>query len=292
MFVLRQALLPSRSLRRASRGGNIEKGRTGVHVERSQVISREYAAYESAERKRALHRVLARSLVDQLRKAGHTGRDLLSLTNHLVQAISDEDFAPVGTSAGPTPSAPLSHNRVAGAGSANVGTVVLRPAELADRELLETWAAEPLVQRSLALWTLREVLGSLGGGDEAGRMAFIGCEAKSQTPFGLFVLSHVDSEVGQAELTKLVGGPEFRGRGLAALATRRLLEYGFEEVGLNRIYLRTLGGNLKNIRLNERLGFRFEGVLVQAHRGDQGLCDVILMGLLRDWFDSPARSNP
>ena len=169
--------------------------------------------------------------------------------------------------------------------TAATSSVSLRPLEPADRALLRRWAEEPLVSRSLAVCTLREILGSPDGSAQGRRMAFIGHDPSTDAPFGLFCLSSIDAEVGQAELTKLVGEPEFRGKGLATAATRLLLEHGFGEMDLNRVYLRTLGGNLKNIRLNERLGFRFEGVLLEAHQDESGLRDVVLMGLLREWFE-------
>ena len=82
----------------------------------------------------------------------------------------------------------------------------------------------------------------------------------------------------------MIGEPGFRGKGVDREATQLILTYGFEHLGLNRIYLRTLGGSLKNIRLNERLGFRFEGVQQEAVLFNGRPADVILMSMLRDEF--------
>lgn len=102
-------------------------------------------------------------------------------------------------------------------------------------------------------------------------------------------LHDVDPSIGQAELGKMVGEPAFRGRGIAEEATRMLVDYGFNILGLNRICLHTLGGNIKNIRLNERMGFRFEGVLRQAAILAGRPTDVILMAMLQSEYQTPSR---
>jgi len=72
-----------------------------------------------------------------------------------------------------------------------------------------------------------------------------------------------------------------RSRRSASNATKVVIDYGFEVLGLNRIYLYTLDGNMKNIRLNQSLGFKFEGLLQQAVQIDGRLRDVAIMALLK-----------
>ena len=114
------------------------------------------------------------------------------------------------------------------------------------------------------------------------RVVFMICDDATRQPFGLVALSHIDRVAGQAELGKVIGEPSWRGKGIAAKATAAIVDYGFETLGLNRIYLRTLGGNLKNIKLNERMGFRFEGVLKEAAVADGRVADIVLMAMLRN----------
>ncbi|HWS54764.1 MAG TPA: GNAT family N-acetyltransferase [Pyrinomonadaceae bacterium] len=47
------------------------------------------------------------------------------------------------------------------------------------------------------------------------------------------------------------------GRGLATEASRACLRYGFEELGLERIYALTMPGNLRSRRVLERVGMKF-----------------------------------
>lgn len=47
------------------------------------------------------------------------------------------------------------------------------------------------------------------------------------------------------------------GRGLATEASRACLRYGFEELGLERVYALTMPGNLRSRRVLERVGMKF-----------------------------------
>ena len=52
----------------------------------------------------------------------------------------------------------------------------------------------------------------------------------------------------------------FRGRGLASAATRLLSDFGFEELGLDRIEVNAAVANAASRRVAERAGFELEGV--------------------------------
>jgi diamine N-acetyltransferase len=111
---------------------------------------------------------------------------------------------------------------------------------------------------------------------------FVLCKDSTREPIGLVGLTHIDREVGQAELFKVIGSPGERGKGYAKRATKALLDYGFNVLRLNRVYLLTTDGNMKNICLNQDLGFEFEGLLRQAVSIDGKLHDLIVMALLRE----------
>ncbi|HEX4946435.1 MAG TPA: GNAT family N-acetyltransferase [Blastocatellia bacterium] len=52
--------------------------------------------------------------------------------------------------------------------------------------------------------------------------------------------------------------PEFWGQGLAVEATRAILRFGFEEIGLERIYAGTDPPNTASVRVMEKAGMRFD----------------------------------
>jgi diamine N-acetyltransferase len=86
----------------------------------------------------------------------------------------------------------------------------------------------------------------------------------------------------KAELRKLVGHPLARGKGLGLAATRLWIRYGRDGLALKKIYLNTLDTNIRNIRLNEELGFKIEGILRNELFIDGTYRDVLRMSL---WLD-------
>jgi len=83
----------------------------------------------------------------------------------------------------------------------------------------------------------------------------------------------------RAELRKLIGDPACRGKGLAEEATRLWVQYGISGLGLRKIYVSTLQTQIANIKLNENIGFKVEGLLRNEVLIDGERHDVLRMGL-------------
>lgn len=99
------------------------------------------------------------------------------------------------------------------------------------------------------------------------------------TPVGATAFLHIDYEHRKAEMRKLIGDPAMRGQGLGKAATRMWLAFGFRTLGLHKIYINTLNTNLRNVRLNEALGFRLEGILHDEVYLDGRYHDVLRMAV-------------
>jgi RimJ/RimL family protein N-acetyltransferase len=78
-----------------------------------------------------------------------------------------------------------------------------------------------------------------------------------------------------------------RGRGLGREATRLVLAWGFDVLGLHRIQLEVLATNTRAIGCYVACGFRQEGVRREAQLYPDGWKDFILMGLLQSEYISP-----
>ena len=72
------------------------------------------------------------------------------------------------------------------------------------------------------------------------------------------------------------------GFGFATEATRAMIDFGFRELSLARIYAQVLAGNHASMRVLDKLGMVNEGVKRQHVRKGNTLVDVVLYGLLRD----------
>lgn len=77
--------------------------------------------------------------------------------------------------------------------------------------------------------------------------------------------------------------------GLATEACRAMVDFGFGELGLARIYAQVLAGNQASVHVLEKLGMAHEGIKRQHVRKGPRLLDVWLYGLLREeWAASSA----
>jgi RimJ/RimL family protein N-acetyltransferase len=94
-------------------------------------------------------------------------------------------------------------------------------------------------------------------------------------------VAYLDYDAGQrrAELRKVIGDPEMRGRGLGREASELWVGYGLGALGLHKIYLNTLATHIRNIKINEEIGFRVEGILRNEVVIDGEHRDVLRMGL-------------
>jgi RimJ/RimL family protein N-acetyltransferase len=75
-------------------------------------------------------------------------------------------------------------------------------------------------------------------------------------------------------------GPRGRGRGLGTEATRLIVGYGFEYLGLHRISLEVYAFNPRARRAYEKAGFRPEGVLRASLRYNGEWIDATVMSVL------------
>ena len=89
----------------------------------------------------------------------------------------------------------------------------------------------------------------------------------------------------RAELGYWLGADEW-GCGFATEAAGGMIDFGFRELGLARIYAQVLDGNSASCHVLDKLGMLSEGLRRRHIRKGRKLCDVQMFGLLRDeWRD-------
>lgn len=93
-----------------------------------------------------------------------------------------------------------------------------------------------------------------------------------------------DYRVHMAEVGIMIGEKEEWGKGYGSEVMRLLLDFGFNTLNLNRIWLRVYADNPRAIRAYEKAGFQHEGRQRQAQFADGAYVDVVVMGALRsEW---------
>jgi RimJ/RimL family protein N-acetyltransferase len=101
---------------------------------------------------------------------------------------------------------------------------------------------------------------------------------------GCIGLRDIDSTHLQAELGYWIGVP-YWGQGFATEAARAVVDYGFDALGLNRIYAHHMRRNPPSGRVLERIGMRWEGVLRERVLKWGRFEDVVIYAVLRS--DAP-----
>ena len=82
------------------------------------------------------------------------------------------------------------------------------------------------------------------------------------------------------------------GKGIITNCCRKILNYAFETLYLNRIEIKAATKNYKSQAIPERLGFVREGILRQGELVDQTFVDLFLYSFLRsDWTQKMDVSN-
>jgi RimJ/RimL family protein N-acetyltransferase len=101
-------------------------------------------------------------------------------------------------------------------------------------------------------------------------------------------LRDIDPEHMQAELGFWIGR-EWWGQGYAGEAAAAVVRFGFEELGLNRIYAHHMTRNPAAGQVLRRIGMRREGLLRERVRKWGVYEDVVLYAMLREDVEAGTR---
>ncbi len=104
---------------------------------------------------------------------------------------------------------------------------------------------------------------------------------------GLIGLRDINREQASAEFAIMVGAASARGRGVGTEATRQLLRAAFAGLGLRRVNLDAIGGNLAGLRAYARAGFAEVGRLREADLTLSTPQDTVLMSASADTWADP-----
>ena len=85
-------------------------------------------------------------------------------------------------------------------------------------------------------------------------------ERESGRMIGTCGFTKIDTANNSAEIGYVLN-PDFHRRGYGSEAVKRILEFGFEELGLNRIEARFMQGNEASLALMKSVGMTFEGYM-------------------------------
>lgn len=126
--------------------------------------------------------------------------------------------------------------------------------------------------------------------DQTDRLDLAIVDKASGAVVGEVVLNQWDEDNQSCRFRILIGSAG-QNRGLGTEATRLIVGYGIEQLGLHRIGLGVYGFNPRARRAYEKAGFKQEGVLRDALLWDGEWVDEIAMSVLaQDWV--PSEGDP
>ncbi len=103
--------------------------------------------------------------------------------------------------------------------------------------------------------------------------------ADSGKMIGTVGFTRIDLSNGLGEIGYVLN-PEYHGRGIATEAAQKILDFGFERLGLHRIEAKFMQGNEASLKVMKKLGMTFEGyhkdsMLVKGEYKTIGYCAII-----------------
>ena len=106
-------------------------------------------------------------------------------------------------------------------------------------------------------------------------VAFTIYDAADAHPVGVGGLDAINHLMGYCDIGMMIG--ERRGTGIGTDATRLLLRWAFEDLGLHNVGLEVMDWNAGALRAYERAGFRHIGRRRNALMSEGRRCDMVLM---------------
>ena len=99
---------------------------------------------------------------------------------------------------------------------------------------------------------------------------------------GSVYLRDIDLNNKKAEFGIFIGEDSARNKGIGSEATREIVKFGFENMGLHKIFLRVFSNNIAGKKAYEKAGFKYEGTAKDDIRLPNGQYqDIIFMAMIR-----------
>lgn len=163
----------------------------------------------------------------------------------------------------------------------------LRPLRREDGGLLDQWMTD------LDLCILNASYSPVSVVDQESRLEsmmhkqtdlviFVIEDCVSGQAIGTCQLQNINWRHRSAELQIRIGSAEHQEGGFGLEAVKLLVEFGFKDLNLHRIYLQVLETDTRAIRAYEKCGFVQEGIMREAAQIDGNFVNAVCMGKLRD----------
>jgi RimJ/RimL family protein N-acetyltransferase len=167
--------------------------------------------------------------------------------------------------------------------------VTLRPVKRSDITHFLKWFNDPeIIQYLGAYLPMTEMaeekfIEELGARAQTQVLLIIeAIEGGSNKPVGNCALNGINSKDHAAMFGIGIGEKDYWGKGYGTEAARLLVNYGFGQLNLHRIFSTALAYNERSLRLHRKVGFKEEGRARQAMFKNGQYHDLVHFGMLRE----------
>ena len=169
--------------------------------------------------------------------------------------------------------------------------VILRPVKRSDISHFLKWFNDPEVIQYLNMYLPMtemaeekwiEDLATRGRAGTDAHFVIEAMDGDGNTPIGTIGLHGISPKDHGALFGIAIGEKDYWSKGYGTEATWLLLDYGFRQLNLHRIWSAAFVFNERSIKLHKRVGFREEGRQREAMFKNGDFHDIVEFGLLRD----------
>ena len=165
-------------------------------------------------------------------------------------------------------------------------SIYIRPMHYDDIDAVVRWRNSESVRKFFIYqgdFTHESQLSWMKNHVETGEVAqMIICDAVTDKSLGCVYIRDIDMHHKKGEYGIFLADDVERGKGIGTSAAKLMVKYGFEELGLHRIYLRALDGNDRAVKSYENAGFVKEGFLVDDVFINDKFVSVTWMAIIND----------
>ncbi len=172
--------------------------------------------------------------------------------------------------------------------------IYLRPVKIADASIIQEWHNDPELrkvaragERPTTLKQEKEdIKTAYNTKDEAYLMVI---KKSNNKEIGFMRGNCLTSSSKNVWLRMIIGDKNAWGKNYAADALQCFLRWLFYELNMHRVTCETYATNRRAIRFFEKIGFKKEGVIREAHYIDSKYHDIISFGLLKNEFNKTSK---
>lgn len=163
--------------------------------------------------------------------------------------------------------------------------VILRQIEESDLESFRDWRNSDIIRPNLREYRPLNMLNQktwFQSLSSSNHMMFA-IESEKQL-IGCCGLTYIDWKNGYAEVSIYIGYKKWQRKGYASDSLQLLLNYGFNELRLHRIFATIFSYNIESIKLFEKNGFKFDGVIRESRYWNGKFYNEIIYSILSNEY--------